>query len=344
MILSSAQLSAWPTEARALAERIAVFVTTSLANENHEPFEQLATEIINWQRSRCRVAAALTPNPPSSLAEVGAVPISFYKELAVGTIADGDESVCFLTSGTTGSGRGRHRLRSTALYDLGALGFARKMVQPFPRRVVALLDDPTRHPESSLSHMVGLFDQHATWLLNDGAATPGALATTISVSTEPLFLAATAFALGFALSDKNLPQLPKGSVLMVTGGFKGRQFAMDPDQLYEIANDSLQPAHLVTEYGMTELSSQLWGHPGEPYTPPPWLRVWAVDPGSGERLPTNQAGQLRFFDLCNLDCALAVETEDFGVIDAEGRVTLLGRLPNSEARGCSLSAEEGKQW
>ena len=98
--------------------------------------------------------------------------------------------------------------------------------------------------------------------------------------------------------------------------------------------------HLVTEYGMTELSSQLWGTPDKPYRPPPWLRVVAVDPASATPLPPGTSGQLRFVDLCNLDGTLAIETMDAGTVQADGRVLLHGRLEGAVARGCSLTVED----
>ncbi|MCA9573747.1 MAG: acyl-protein synthetase, partial [Myxococcales bacterium] len=73
---------------------------------------------------------------------------------------------------------------------------------------------------------------------------------------------------------------------------------------------------------------------------PPWLRVSAVDPTSGEPVPPGQPGQLRFLDLCNLDSTLHVETLDEGIVHPDGRVTLIGRLPDAPARGCSLAVED----
>jgi hypothetical protein len=126
---------------------------------------------------------------------------------------------------------------------------------------------------------------------------------------------------------------------MVTGGFKGREVQLDPAELHARARATLRPARLVTEYGMTELSSQLWGTPDLPYLPPPWLRVVAVDP-DGRPVARGERGQLRFYDLCNLDGTLAIETMDEGIVRDDGAVELLGRLSGAEARGCSLTVEE----
>jgi hypothetical protein len=127
---------------------------------------------------------------------------------------------------------------------------------------------------------------------------------------------------------------------MVTGGFKGRTHRLEGEALLSAARRALAPARIVLEYGMTELSSQLWAAPGTTYAPPPWLRAVAVDPISGAPLPAGARGQLRFYDLCNLDGALGVETLDEGTVDAAGAVELHGRLAGAPPRGCSLTVEE----
>jgi hypothetical protein len=186
--------------------------------------------------------------------------------------------------------------------------------------------------------MMALLTPEATWHLGEhGTDVHGFIA---GLGSTPVYVAATAFALAELLSADVPMQLPPASVLMITGGFKGRVHQVDADQLYTLAQDRLAPERLVTEYGMTELSSQLWGTPGQPYSPPPWLRVLPIDPVTEAARPPGIAGQLRFVDLCNLDSSVAVETLDQGVVHADGRVELHGRLTDAPARGCSLSVEE----
>jgi len=158
------------------------------------------------------------------------------------------------------------------------------------------------------------------------------------VADQPLFVAATAFALAEWLTQ-GARRLQPGSRLMITGGFKGRVTEVDEFDLYARARETVCE-DIVLEYGMTELSSQLWSVPCVPYAPPPWLRVRAIEPGSNRAMPVDVPGQLQFFDLANFDSTVGVLTLDYGSIDAQGRVTLLGRIPQSEVRGCSLTMEE----
>lgn len=321
-----------------LARRIHAFIDGSLAGSPPESFEALALDVHRWQAAHDAVVAALVEGPVETVEQIPAVPVSLFRDLSVGTVRPGQEGALFRTSGTTSGERGTHRLLDTALYDHGALAWAQRCVPDAPREVVALLADPADTPDSSLSHMVALFGT-CSWHLRDGVLDREGLDARVRGAVGPVYVASTAFAMAEWL-DHEVPPLPDDSVVMVTGGFKGREVKLDDAGLYREIERRLGPARLVTEYGMTELSSQLWGCPGEPFAPPPWLRVVAVDPTSGERVPPGTPGQLRFYDLCNLDSTVGIETLDLGIVDEQGAVALLGRLTDAPARGCSLTVEE----
>ena len=326
----------WTGPAATLADRTATFIDASLAGLPHEPFEALALDVHAYQVTHAPVVAALTLGEVVQWTQIPAVPVSLFKDLPVGTLTPDEPAVVFRTSGTTGGGRGMHRLRSTALYDRGARAWARRSVPGAPTRIVALLDDAARIPDASLSHMVATFGD-VTWTVRDGVL--DAPATADAIGSDRVYVASTAFAMAEYL-DHQPPRLPLGSVVMVTGGFKGRAHRLEGASLYRAIREQLAPSRLVTEYGMTELSSQLWGAPGINYAPPPWLRVLAVDPVSGDVLPAGAQGQLRFIDLANLDSTLGIETMDAGVVHVDGTVELRGRLAGAPSRGCSLTVEE----
>jgi hypothetical protein len=150
--------------------------------------------------------------------------------------------------------------------------------------------------------------------------------------------------------------LPPGSRVMQTGGFKGRSREVEAGELrLQIAAAFEVPAsHVVAEYGMTELSSQLYegtlaaslgalGAPSEPgiYCPPPWVRVTAVDPLTllpAPRVEGVTTGLARIVDLANVDSAVAVQTSDVVAISEAG-IRLLGRAPGATPRGCSLAID-----
>lgn len=325
-----------------LVRRVRHFVDTSLSGVPGEPFEGLAIDIFNYQRRLDPVAAKLSEEV-SDWRDIPAVPVDLFKRLPVGTVSPDKAGAVYRTSGTTRTGRGVHAMVDAELYEHNANRWARYCLGRLPGEHIALLSDPSLVPDASLSHMVQHFRPisepgETTWHLHEGVLDRAGLNARVEALTGPAFLAATAFALADWL-DGTVRRPPPRSQLMVTGGFKGRVHKLDGDQLLSIAAERLG-VRVITEYGMTELSSQLWGRAGGPFKPPPWLRPTAVDPVTGAPVPRGKAGQLRFLDLCNVDSAVHIETLDQGIVHDDGAVTLFGRLPGAPARGCSLTVED----
>jgi hypothetical protein len=175
----------------------------------------------------------------------------------------------------------------------------------------------------------------ARWYLDPAGTVDvaGALGD-LAGSETPVFLATTSLALDQLLEDAPSLALPPGSVVMATGGPKGRTRQLNDADLMQHTLSCLGPVQWIREYGMTELSSQLWDT-GEGYCPPPWLHVYTVDPVGGHPAPE---GVICFVDLANWGSCLAVETQDLGRV-VGGIVHLDGRLPGAPLRGCSLTAE-----
>jgi hypothetical protein len=142
--------------------------------------------------------------------------------------------------------------------------------------------------------------------------------------------------------------LPPGSRVMQTGGFKGRSREVAAEDLRKgVARAfALDERCIVSEYGMTELSSQLWeatlvderARPGV-YAEPPWVRVVPVDPETLAPVPDGSLGIARIEDLANVDSAFALLAQD-RVRRVDGGVELLGRAPGAPPRGCSIALDE----
>lgn len=304
-------------------------------------FEAEALALYRWQIAHnAQYRAFAADAEPRSWREIPAVPVGLFRDLTLTCFPPEQARHVFRTSGTTAERSGSHRLLDTDIYDLGARLHAARCAGPIPTGGVSLVS-PSEH--SSLGHMCRRFAPHLRWFFSPehGLDREGAIAA-LRRARRPIFVPATAF----ALADLVLPDgcepfepipLPHGSVVMVTGGFKGRRRELDDEALAEATARAFPGATLVAEYGMTELSSQLWS-PLSPraYVPPPWMRVLAVDPLSGAPA---ERGQLRFVDLANHQTVLAIETQDLGTVTSDGRVILHGRLEAAPPRGCSLDVE-----
>ena len=136
--------------------------------------------------------------------------------------------------------------------------------------------------------------------------------------------------------------LPAGSVLMDTGGEKGRPGLTRSGVVRDLAPRlGLTLECVVNEFGMTELLSQRYGR-GDPATPllaPPWLRSRVLDPLTLQELPAGEIGILCHFDLANLGSACSVLTEDQGRKVGDG-IEWVGRTEGAPPRGCSLATAE----
>lgn len=314
-----------------------------------------------------------------TLDDIPPVPSDAFRLARVATYGPELDAVRFFTSGTTGAERGTHAMRRTDTYERLSLAFGRQaLLGPTGRAVVLALAPPlTEPPSSSLGYMMARFMEafdaeplgasearfssasSARWLLSENGVNLPGLEEAAAVAAQrarPLLLLGTAFALVRLLDDLAGARLalPAGSVVMQTGGFKGRSREVSMEELRAGVSDALQlaPERVVGEYGMTELTSQLYegtiresalaarqasARPGI-YFEPPWLRVTPVDPVSLRPVAEGDVGLARFIDLGNVDSAVSVVTQDL-VRRQQGGIQLLGRQPGAPARGCSLAIE-----
>jgi len=238
------------TEATELAARVTAFVHATMDGQAHEPFEALAYAIASWQHPLCEGRRHLpSPTADTPWQALPAVPVDLFKSLHIGSVPTQSDARCFQTSGTTQGIRGKHWMWDTALYDLGATRWMQRCVPNAPNLIVGLLDDPTQALDSSLSHMVALFanaSRPASWHTQNGHLDHASLQRRLAEQEEPVFLAATAFALAEWLTS-GPSALPSGSIVMVTGGFKGRRHELTQDELYASTHAQLKPDRLVTE-------------------------------------------------------------------------------------------------
>lgn len=305
-----------------------------------EEFDALACRLSRWQRARCPEYARIAGGAePARAEDIPAVPVSLFQAIEFSCVPPAERRVVFRTSGTTGQVRGRHVMPSTDLYDAAAGAWFCARVRDAPPRIASLCP---REGDSSLSHMLDGLGRVTGCFQGGDLAADAAQVIGRMAEEGPVFVAGTAFALDALIERGARLSLGSDSLVMVTGGFKGRRVTRDAGALYA-ALAALGTPRVVGEYGMTELSSQGWtdavpaGTAPGPFVLPPWLRAYAVDPVSGR--PVDGEGQLRFVDLANVYSVLAIETMDAGRVDGD-RLWLRGRIEGAELRGCSLRAED----
>jgi hypothetical protein len=275
-----------------------------------------------------------TPATVTRWQEIPAAPAAAFKRFPLTCVP---ESACvkvFHSSGTTSSETSRHFMSAKAL-ELYKASLKEGYAHAIPKceaGIIALMPSPDEAPHSSLSFMLEALG--ATF------ATP----KTLQILRHPTCYFGTAFAwVNFFDADPNTHLvLPEGSVVIETGGFKGRSREVEKSELYELFTERLgvSPTHCYSEYGMSELASQFYSQGVDgPKLAPPWLKTRILDPVTGTDTAPGQPGLLAHYDLANYNSVLAIQTEDMGIWDERGGFQLLGRAPGAVLRGCSLLAE-----
>ncbi|MFT3926358.1 MAG: hypothetical protein QM778_27680 [Myxococcales bacterium] len=301
---------------------------------------------------------------PVDVAHVPALPTDAFRFARISSRHPQDQQRLFRSSGTTHDERSEHALADLSLYDASAKVAARYALFPDRPRMSLLILAPSESElgDSSLSYMLARFVE---WFGNGrtrhvwpiGEDEIRALDHTLRATEEtgePVALLGTSFAFVHALDllGSTKYRLPPGSRVMQTGGFKGRSREVAPEAMRAWLSESfgIPEAFVVAEYGMTELSSQLYETSlrqavlGQQVGPrrlwaPSFVRVSVVDPESLLPAADGERGLVRIDDVANLDSVGAIQTADLGQLDAHG-LSLLGRAQGAVARGCSITADQ----
>jgi hypothetical protein len=326
-------------------------------------------------------ARGITLEKVVSWTDIPAAPTSAFKELELTSLAPVERTTVFFSSGTTEQRRSRHfhSADSLALYaaslrpwfehhllvDVNDL-VEEQLLGPLDKLPFLALTPPSgAAPSSSLVHMfdtvrrefgardsqfVGKLDASGAWTLDLDTAL---FAIRKSMcANRPLVLLGTAFnfvhLLDHFAANNMRYKLARGSRVLETGGYKGQSREVPKAELHALITKHLgiAPQNIVTEYGMSELSSQAYDRvTGETqYQPntssrtfhfPPWCRTQVISPETGREVSEGETGLLRIFDLANVRSVLAIQTEDLAVKRGDG-FELIGRASQAEPRGCSL--------
>ena len=342
--------------------------------DGDEGFNRLALSLFAFQFEgvpiyrRLSERRGIRPGSIRHWSQIPALPASAFKEHVVSSLAENERSRVFHSSGTTGHVPSRHfhGAASLSLYEASLLPwFERHFLGDSPRGAAFLFltPPPMLVPHSSLVHMFGTIrlkfggsdslyagrlEADGSWSL-DFKQIDSASRDAIS-GHRPVALLGTAFSfvrwLDHLAAGKNRLRLPAGSRLMETGGYKGRSRVVAKTELRRLLTKYLAvpESHIVTEYGMSELSSQAYDGVAGQARPsaaifrfPPWVRTQIISPETGAVAAAGETGLLRVFDPANMHSVMAIQTEDLAASRDDG-FELLGRAESAEARGCSLLA------
>ncbi|HOY27516.1 MAG TPA: acyl transferase [Flavobacteriales bacterium] len=270
------------------------------------------------------------------------LPISAFKNHRV--LLEGlDPTSHFTSSGTTGAATSVHHVPWPSLYERSFMrSFTRTYGDPATWRIVALLPAYLEREGSSLVYMAQRLIEatgdpfSGTYLYKYDEVS--ALLHRSEDEGKPTLLLGVTFAL-LDLAER-FPQPLPNTVIMETGGMKGRRPEIVRDELHRILKKAFHVPAIHSEYGMTELLSQAWSQGEGRYSAPSWMRILVRDPNDPlGYLPHGRTGGLNVIDLANVASCPFIATQDLGRMYTDGTFEVLGRFDHSDLRGCNLLME-----
>lgn len=276
-----------------------------------------------------------------TIEDIPFLPISFFKSHVLKT-GSWEASGKFVSSGTTGQ-TSQHHLVDVDFYLEHAQRCFENSFGPLTQyHILALMPSYLEREDSSLVTMIRSFIQksgseHSGFYLYNHAQLSEDLKH-LRKGNKKIILWGVSFAL-LDFGEKYCPDL-SDCLVFETGGMKGRRKEIVRQELHEQLKKYFNVNVVYSEYGMTELLSQAYTSGSDRFYPLPWMKIVvreAVDPlekGLVERI-----GGLNVIDLANFHSIAFIETEDLGRVHADGSFEVVGRLDNSEIRGCNLMVE-----
>ena len=313
--------------------------------KNKEDFKQMAFSVFRHQfennkvyRSFCDLLY-IHPSDIHSLEQIPFLPIQFFKNKKIISSLEEVQEV-FTSSGTTGSITSKHYVTDIEFYKESYLkGFAHFYGNIEDYAVLALLPNYLERKGSSLVYMVADLikrskNKKSGFYLNNIDELAKKLIH-LDKKGQKILLIGVSFAL-LDLIEKHKFQL-KNTIVMETGGMKGRRKELVRDELHKILQKGFGVDTIHSEYGMTELLSQGYSKGNGIFETPSWMRILTRDTEDALTiLPTGKAGGINIIDLANYNSCSFLATQDLGKVHQNGTFEIIGRFDNSDIRGCNL--------
>jgi len=272
------------------------------------------------------------------LHQIPFMPISFFKHFEIKT-GEWEKETVFESSGTTGTVSSKHHIRDEAYYLEGCMAtFEEEYGSISQYQVLALLPSYLERGNSGLISMVNSFIHEARpgsgFYLNELDELYQHLNKAKREGIPTILWGVTFALLDFAeVFQMDFPDL----IVMETGGMKGRRKEMIRADIHHTLHQAFGVSRIHSEYGMTELFSQAYSKGEGIYRPSRLMQVVPRDLNDPFDYPfKGRRGGLNIIDLANYDSCSFIETQDMGIVYEDDSFEVLGRIDNSEMRGCNL--------
>ncbi len=315
----------------------------------NQPFIDEALQLFRKQSSENELykhfiqSLAVDPATVCALDDIPFLPISFFKTHEVKT-GNFQPEKCFESSGTTGMINSKHCIRNIDAYLENTVSIFRESYgDPAEYCFIGLLPSYLERGNSSLivmaDHFIKLSKHSSSGFFLNEFNKLHELLLELEAQAQPTILMGVTFAL-LDFIESHPIQL-KHTIVMETGGMKGRKKELTRDELHQLLKDGFGVHTIHAEYGMTELMSQAYSKGNGLYRSSSKLNILlrsTDDPFEiwQEDEHIMRVGVINVIDLANIDSIGFIATDDLARFTGNGEFELLGRVDSSDVRGCSL--------
>lgn len=314
-------------------------------NVKKESFEEITLAVFRYQAQnnplyqKFLTLLGVVPEHIANVQQIPFLPIQFFKYHTIKT-QNWDSKTVFTSSGTTSTQSSEHHIRDLEWYRHFAFRTFESIYGNLENYVVlALLPSYLERNGSSLVYMVEQFIQKSGnplsgFFLHDTDKLMEILNHCEKENKKVLLLGVTYALLDFAVK---YPQPLKNTIIMETGGMKGRREEMTKEQVHEILKNAFSLETIHSEYGMTELLSQAYSTTNGIFQPASTMKILIRETSDPFNfLPINKVGGINIVDLANLDTCSFIATDDLGRLLPNEQFQVLGRFDEGDLRGCNL--------
>jgi hypothetical protein len=313
--------------------------------KNKKEFEKMALKVFRHQYDNNLVYQEFCnylktdKNNVKNILQIPFLPIQFFKSHQIISNTHKIQET-FTSSATTGSITSKHYVTEIKLYEESyQKAFSQFYGNIENYTILALLPSYLEREGSSLVYMVNDLikmtnNPESGFYLNNHDELIKKLLQ-LENNGQNIILIGVTYAL-LDLIEKQKFNL-KNTIIMETGGMKGKRKEMIREELHEILCEGFGVNAIHSEYGMTELLSQAYSLGNGIFECPSWMQIIIRDTEDAMNyIQSGKTGGINVIDLANINSCSFIATQDLGKIIGNNAFEVLGRFDNSDIRGCNL--------
>lgn len=312
---------------------------------NDNNFESLALKVFQFQAQNNSIfkkyieTLKIDPTKVTSIKKIPFLPIDFFKTHKI-IDENYEPEICFLSSATTSGIQSKHYVVKQKMYyksfkksfelfygnitNYVVLALLPSYIERGGSSLILMAEDLIKSSNCELS---GFFLYNHTDLIDS--------ILKAKQQNKIILLLGVSFALLDLAENYNLDL--SNSIIMETGGMKGKRKELVREELHQILCKSFNTKAIHSEYGMTELLSQAYSKGNGIFETPPWMRIIIRETSDPFNFISNHnTGGINIIDLANLYSCSFIASQDLGKTINNKQFSVLGRFDNSDIRGCNL--------